>query len=66
MQNKSLGNFYSGVFAKPEGNRPFVGTFEISSLEKGQSGVVTLLRSKDKEVVHSWNFSYSGIFHFSF
>jgi hypothetical protein len=60
VENKSAGNFYSGVFAKPEGNRAFVGTFEITLLDRGASGVVNIVRSRDKEIVHSWEYSYQG------
>ncbi|OXA61007.1 hypothetical protein Fcan01_04053 [Folsomia candida] len=60
VENKSAGNFYSGVFAKPEGNRAFVGTFEIAALSKGASGVVNVIRAKDKVVVHTWRYAYQG------
>lgn len=60
MENKTAGNFYSGVFAKPEGNRAYVGTFEVASLDRGGSGEVNILRKSDKEVVHRWKYAYQG------
>jgi hypothetical protein len=60
IENTTDGNYYSGIFAKPEASRPFVGTFDIASLPEGASGEVKLLRSSDKEVVHKWRYKNTG------
>jgi len=53
-------NYYSGLFAQPVGNRSFVGTFDIETLDKGESGEIKVVRSSDKEVVHVWKYKNIG------
>lgn len=60
VENKTIGNFYSGIFAKPEANRPHVGTFEIKELKEGDEGEIKVLRSSNKTVVHTWHYKYEG------
>lgn len=52
--NGSIGKFDKGMFAKTDGSRPHVGTFQVfNNITKGE---VQVIRKSDRKVVHTWHF----------
>ncbi|ODM97763.1 hypothetical protein Ocin01_08915, partial [Orchesella cincta] len=57
--NASIGKFDKGMFAKADGSRPHVGTFEVFpnvTGREGSFGEVQVIRKSDRKVVHTWRF----------
>lgn len=63
VMNASIGKFDKGMFAKADGSRPHVGTFEVfgNVTERvGNDGEIQVIRKSDRKVVHTWRFKYIG------
>lgn len=61
--NGSIGKFDRGMFAKSDGSRPHVGTYEIFgniTEKRGSEGEVQVVRKSDRKVVHTWRFKNIG------
>lgn len=58
--NSSIGKFEKGMFAKSDGARPHIGTFQVfgNFTDEEDPQEIQVVKKSDQKVVHTWRFKY--------